>query len=391
MLKYVISYNAEDEAIARRLYDFMVRQFGNKAVQFGVGSLGNIDQIHNAIPRIDTLIVLVGSEWEENPALQTPSSPAYSALTTAIATNRRIMPLMVNGRTMPDDDTLPPELRVVTKRQGMPISHNTFTDVAQQIAYILMQSVVAPVNYQEEDTIMFGIQGHPPHPGSNPKIELTSVPMPAQVTNTMRQVHRQLPPLALVSGVSGLLFAIAWFLTAAFDSSFMSALANTGLLALGYYSLGYIINLDIPDTNARSIYLLTGGLSVLNFIYHIIDQRSVILLLVYMLAYAGIVAYTFSSYNKFIPPTTAIDRHMTITLFMAAIPLAALPIVLGAFRITADLTASQGDFNFHMLIFGAIQGVLLGVLLYSTLKEAARDEIRGYMAPPPLRETDTVI
>lgn len=122
MPKILLSYRrADSEAITGRIHDRLALYFGSKSV------FQDIDQIplgvdfreflKTEIPKYEIVLAIVGPNWHgpgngASPRIFEKTDPVRAEIETAIRTERRTIPVLVNGATMPKAPELPPSLEV---------------------------------------------------------------------------------------------------------------------------------------------------------------------------------------------------------------------------------------------------------------------------------------
>jgi hypothetical protein len=108
------------------------------------------------------------------------------------------------------------------------------------------------------------------------------------------------------------------------------------------------------------------------------------MLLIFILAMAGLAGFAFSHYNPVgrRSPDEGLSLDSAIILGIATALIAAFPYMMLMFRLLGSLVGLFGgdagdvesDMNLHMLFFGLFQGAFLSMLLYAMLKENSTGE-----------------
>jgi YARHG domain/TIR domain len=121
MTMIMVSYRRVDQDTAGRIADHLIDKYGEKSVFFDVNSIRTganfVDRIAKAIAASDIVIAVIGPHWIGKAADGTPArlaDPADSVrfeIETALKHNKTILPLLVNGATMPQEAELPESLR----------------------------------------------------------------------------------------------------------------------------------------------------------------------------------------------------------------------------------------------------------------------------------------
>lgn len=123
MTMIMVSYRRADQDTAGRIADYLVAKYGEKSVFFDVNSIrtgANFhDRITKAIIACDVVVAIMGPNWlgrAKNTKAVRLGDPADSVrveIETALKYNKPILPLLVNGATMPQESELPDPLRVL--------------------------------------------------------------------------------------------------------------------------------------------------------------------------------------------------------------------------------------------------------------------------------------
>jgi hypothetical protein len=132
-----VSYRrADTRDIAGRLRDGLVVRYGSANVvqdaeSFEYG-LDFVEEYERAISRSDVLLALIGPDWVRAPE----DRPGYrdhvvAEIGFALERGVRVIPVLVNGATMPRGDQVPDVLEPFVRRHAVRIDSETFTnDVA---------------------------------------------------------------------------------------------------------------------------------------------------------------------------------------------------------------------------------------------------------------------
>ena len=147
MSKVFISYRRDDSAgYAHAIHSQLVHHFSKGQVFMDVDTVEPgvdfVRAIEKAVGECDVLIALIGKRWARGEASGTSrldDTKDYVRLevSTALARDIRVIPVLVDGMTMPNEDSLPPPLRPITRRNAIEISNTRFNyDVEQLIAAV---------------------------------------------------------------------------------------------------------------------------------------------------------------------------------------------------------------------------------------------------------------
>jgi hypothetical protein len=126
-----ISYRREDSAdIVGRISDRLVERFGKTAVFKDVDSIpiGRDFRTHlqEAVGRCDALIVIIGKQWCDASVhgkrrLDDARDHLRIEVESALARNIPVIPVLVQGASMPEEEMLPESLRALAYRNGIPV------------------------------------------------------------------------------------------------------------------------------------------------------------------------------------------------------------------------------------------------------------------------------
>jgi len=145
MARIVISYRRDDaSAHAGRIYDRLRTEFGPDQVFMDIDAIEPgvdfVEAIEEAIGTADVLIAVIGRRWvsvtgeDGEPRIKNPTDFVRLELATALQRNIRVIPVLVDGATMPTSDDLPEDLAGLVRRNAIDISHARFHADAQRLA-----------------------------------------------------------------------------------------------------------------------------------------------------------------------------------------------------------------------------------------------------------------
>jgi glycerophosphoryl diester phosphodiesterase len=128
-----ISYRRQETSWpARQLYEVLVGRFGAESVFKDVDDIepGDdfVERITEAVASCDVLLALIGNQWitmtdgQGRRRLDNPDDFVRLELTAALSRGVRVVPILVDGATMPKSEQLPPDLVPLTRRQAVEIS-----------------------------------------------------------------------------------------------------------------------------------------------------------------------------------------------------------------------------------------------------------------------------
>ena len=91
-----------------------------------------VDVIGKAVGECDVLLALIGKRWANvrkgaKSRLDDPNDFVRLEISTALTRDIRIIPVLVDGMTMPGPETMPAPLKPLSRRNAIEISHTRFT------------------------------------------------------------------------------------------------------------------------------------------------------------------------------------------------------------------------------------------------------------------------
>src|SRR5262249_26082466 len=147
MAKVFISYRRDDSAgYAHAIHSRLVQHFSKDQVFMDVDTMepgvNFVRAIENAVGECDVLVALIGKRWaggERGGGSRFDNTKDYVRLEvpTALTRDIRVIPVLVDGMTMPNEDSLPPPVQPITQRNAIEISNTRFNyDVDQLITAV---------------------------------------------------------------------------------------------------------------------------------------------------------------------------------------------------------------------------------------------------------------
>jgi hypothetical protein len=139
-----ISYRRDDSsASAGRLYDGLKRHFASNQIFMDVDSLDLgvdfIEAIEEGVGSCDVLIAVIGKSWlissdeEGRRRLDNPEDFVRIEIATALKRNIRVIPVLVDGASMPRSGDLPDDLKSLIRRNALEVSHNRFRTDSERL------------------------------------------------------------------------------------------------------------------------------------------------------------------------------------------------------------------------------------------------------------------
>jgi hypothetical protein len=132
-----ISYRREDDQnAAGRLYDRLLARFPKEQIFFDVDNIEPgvhfLDAIEASVGSCDVLIAVIGKRWLVSSdkagkrRLEKPEDFVRVEIGAALKRNIRVIPVLLDGATMPAERELPDDLKSLVWRQALEVSHNRF-------------------------------------------------------------------------------------------------------------------------------------------------------------------------------------------------------------------------------------------------------------------------
>ena len=154
MATIFLSYRRTDSPQACRIYEWLVRRFGEDAVFMDVAAIpvavDYADYIRGAITGSRVMIVLIGNEWVER--LAAADDPVRLELEFAIEKNIPVLPLLIGSTIMPDPDNLPASIAAIAYQNAVTIgvSHDFHTHM--QALLPKLESILRKLAIQNQAT-----------------------------------------------------------------------------------------------------------------------------------------------------------------------------------------------------------------------------------------------
>jgi TIR domain len=131
-----ISYRREDSsAWARLIKSGLSQRFPNSEVFMDVDTMEPgvdfVTAVEYAIGSCDVLIAVIGKRWlnsavEEIRRIDNPDDSVRLEIATALKREIRVIPVLVDGASMPRSSDLPDDLKLLARRNALEVSHNRF-------------------------------------------------------------------------------------------------------------------------------------------------------------------------------------------------------------------------------------------------------------------------
>jgi TIR domain len=139
-----ISYRREDAAHpAGRLHVHLAQKFPKSRIFMDIDSLDPGEDFAEAIEKsvgsCDILIAVIGQRWldardvDGTRRLDKPDDFVRLEISTALKRGIRVMPVLVDGASMPKSTQLPDDLQPLVRRQAVEVTHNRFATDSERI------------------------------------------------------------------------------------------------------------------------------------------------------------------------------------------------------------------------------------------------------------------
>jgi hypothetical protein len=143
-----ISYRRDDSAgFAGRIYDRLAGRLDAKSIFLDVDSiqpgLDFYDVLSEKLGVCDVLIAVIGKNWNSSAdkgnlrRLDDLDDFVRIEIEAALQRGIRVIPVLVDGATMPKREDLPDSLQKLRRRQGIEISHNRFDSDVERLTHAL--------------------------------------------------------------------------------------------------------------------------------------------------------------------------------------------------------------------------------------------------------------
>ena len=199
-----ISYRREDAAYpAGWLFDRLAERFGNEQIFKDVDSieLGDdfVEVIGEAVGASDVLLAFIGDRWltvtDEHGGrrLDDPNDFVRIEIEAALQRKVRVIPILVEGASMPHEEQLPPSLAPLARRHALELSPARFSSDTSRLLRVLESTLAEPAPSAET----------PPAP-ELPEQKEHAERMPATNERAPRRTRPIVVTLALAGAALGL-------------------------------------------------------------------------------------------------------------------------------------------------------------------------------------------
>ena len=145
---FFISYRRDDSGgHVGRLYDALVARFGSQRLFFDIDHIGVgqdfVQVLDDAVTRCSVLLVVMGKRWVglgDGGARRIDDPGDFVRMEVAAGLKReglRLIPVLVHGATMPSAESLPEDLRGLTRRNAFELSDLRWKDDVARLIEVL--------------------------------------------------------------------------------------------------------------------------------------------------------------------------------------------------------------------------------------------------------------
>jgi hypothetical protein len=174
--KVFISYRRDDSAgHAGRIHDRLRGEFDRELLFMDVDAipLGRnfITIVHEEIAKCDVLLALIGPNWlsakniDGKPRLEKPDDPVRVEIAAALQRDIPVIPILLDGATIPQSDLLPADIKELANRNGLDVRHNSFhTDMDRLVRELKTFLAIQPSPRDPRQQLSSSIiEQHPDH------------------------------------------------------------------------------------------------------------------------------------------------------------------------------------------------------------------------------------
>ena len=150
-----ISYRRQDSAgFTGRLYDTLARYFGQDRVFMDITNIRGgedfVQRLDDTLATAGVFVVVIGKTWlnvtngDGQRRLDDPNDFVRREVETALARDISVLPVLMDGASMPREDDLPDTLKKLTRYNAVPLSHDRWTNDVIRFAKVLEFDVSVP-------------------------------------------------------------------------------------------------------------------------------------------------------------------------------------------------------------------------------------------------------
>jgi hypothetical protein len=155
MARVFISYRrSESKWAAGRLYDRLAELIGRDNLFFDVSNIEPgedfVSRIREIVGSCDVLLAVIGPNWSTiqdgsgKPRLHNARDLVRIELAAALQRNIRVIPILVDGAAMPEEDQLPADLAILARRNAHDVSFAHFHTDLDSFVRVLQRILAGP-------------------------------------------------------------------------------------------------------------------------------------------------------------------------------------------------------------------------------------------------------
>lgn len=219
MSRIFICYRREDSSgHAGRLYDRLRDQFDVDEVFMDIDAIDPgvdyLELIDRTVDTVDVMVVLIGKHWlaASDPTgsrrLDDPQDLVRLEISSALDRNIRVIPVLVQGASMPHPHDLPPALTGLARRNAIEISDGRWDYDAERLVRALRGSLAA----KQAEAIPVTKEGPLPQPEPPPEPAQRPALPPAPTSGKEPSIPsaRVAPGLPVALATMGTLVVLIW-------------------------------------------------------------------------------------------------------------------------------------------------------------------------------------
>jgi len=146
-----VSYRRDDsKAEAGRIYDHLAKHYGRRKIFMDVDTIepGSdfFDVLERAVSECSVLVAVIGPSWlnaqnsEGKRRLDDPEDLVRAEIAAALKRNIRVVPVLVDGASMPKSSDLPSDVMAITRRHAISITHERFASDAEALVQTIKKT-----------------------------------------------------------------------------------------------------------------------------------------------------------------------------------------------------------------------------------------------------------
>ena len=150
-----INYRRGDsQAAAGRLYDQLLRYFGRDQLFMDVDAMEPgtdfVNRLDQEVGNCSAFIAVIGPAWvnaagsDGRRRLDNPGDYVRVEIESALKRDIRVIPVLVDGASMPQPSDLPPSLQPLARRHAVEVAHHRFASDCDTLAQSIERAIRGP-------------------------------------------------------------------------------------------------------------------------------------------------------------------------------------------------------------------------------------------------------